>query len=98
MGINIEERLEEIIDKKMQLCPSIIEEEPQYNGAILCRIPKPSDTKTLYALIDALDKITTDWTFAGFPVYFATIKNNFEVCYNWRFEYSNNLYDLTEVD
>lgn len=89
--------LEEIISKKMQLCPYIMEQEPQCNGVILWRVPKPSNQESLRALAKALDSVTNDWTIVGFPMEFTAHDNDFEVCYRWRFEYDDNLYDATEI-
>lgn len=88
--------LEEIIGKKMQLCPYIMK-LPQYNGAILCRVSKPSDPEELCALIKALNIITNNWTIVGFPMEFTARTNDFEVCYRWRFKYDDNLYDTTKI-
>lgn len=88
--------LKEIIGKKMQLCPYIME-LPQYNGVILCRVSKPSNSEELRALIKALDIITNDWTIVGFPMEFTARANDFEVCYRWRFGYDDNLYDTTKI-
>lgn len=90
--------LEKIIDKKMQLCPYIMEQESQCNGAILWRVPKPSDSESLCALVEALNSVTNDWTIVGFPIEFTARDNDFEICYRWRFDYDDNLYDITEIN
>lgn len=89
--------LEEIIGKKMQLCPYIMTGKPQCNGAILWRVPKPSDPEQLHTLIEALDYVTNNWTIVGFPMEFTARDSDFEICYRWRFEYDDNLYDVTEI-
>lgn len=98
MEITWKNFLEKVIDKKMRFCPYIMEEEPQCNGAILWRVPKPSDTEMLHSLSDALAKVTSNWTLAGFPLEVMPRANDFEICYFWRFEYDDNLYDATEID
>ena len=89
--------LKEVIGKKMQLCPYIMEQEPQCNGAILCRVSKPSDPEEICALLKALDTVTNDWTIVGFPIEFTARANDFEVCYRWHFGYDDNLYDTTKI-
>lgn len=90
--------LEEIIGKKMQLCPYIMKQEPQCNGVILCRVSKPSNSEELRKLIKALDSVTNDWTIVGFPIEFTARANDFEICYRWRFGYDDNLYDITDIN
>lgn len=98
MELTWERFLDNIIDKKMRLCPYIMEEEPQCNGAILWRVPKPSDSESILSLIKALHAVSDNWTLAGFPIEITTRAKDFEISYHWRFEYEDNLYDATEID